>query len=210
MDDLDLDKGTRLLCNTSVASCSIGVNKPGLKRHSFVSNIMDQKETSAGGHDSCLALSMVHSCTTRSILEVDLKVGACAPSSMGGLNIKLIQAKGLQLSHDRLSSLHPVALMIPPMPDRPVGATYSLWKRIPCWATVMPRSLRVHASQSPDSTIYQAQSHHFAHARRFLCIFSTFCWSCWPVGGLDSALKIALMGHSPHRMFVQLSWVCSL
>ncbi|RAH60265.1 hypothetical protein BO85DRAFT_222254 [Aspergillus piperis CBS 112811] len=41
---------------------------------------------------------MVHSCTTRSILEDELKVGACAPSSMGGLNIKLIQVKGLQLS----------------------------------------------------------------------------------------------------------------
>lgn len=117
MDDLDLDKGTRLLCNTSVASCSIGVNRPGLKRHSFVSNIMDQKETSADGHDSCPVLSMVHSCTSRSILEVELKVGACVPSSMGGLNIKLIQAKGLQLSHDRLPSLHPVALMIPPMLD---------------------------------------------------------------------------------------------
>ncbi|PYH75004.1 uncharacterized protein BO88DRAFT_29617 [Aspergillus vadensis CBS 113365] len=101
MEDLDLDKGTRLLCNTSIASCSIGVNKPGLKRHSFafVSNIMDQKETSADGHDSCPVLSMVHSCTTRSILEDELKVGACAPSSMGGLNMKLIQAKGLQLSH---------------------------------------------------------------------------------------------------------------
>lgn len=52
MDDLDWDKGTRLLCNTSVASSSIGVNKPGMKHHSFVSNIMDQKETSADEHDS--------------------------------------------------------------------------------------------------------------------------------------------------------------
>ncbi|GAT23400.1 flavohemoglobin [Aspergillus luchuensis] len=120
MDDLDWDKGTRLLCNTSVASSSIGVNKPGMKHHSFVSNIMDQKETSADEHDSS-------------------------------------RPKDCSFHVDRLSSLHPVALMIPPMPERPVGAMYSLWKRMPCWDTAMPRSLRVHATQSPDSTTHQAQ-----------------------------------------------------
>lgn len=93
MDDLDLDKGTRLLCNTSVVSSPIGVNKPGWKRHSFVSNTLDQKETPADGHESCPVLSMVPFRILRSI-DDGLRVGACPPSSMGQSNSKVIQAKG--------------------------------------------------------------------------------------------------------------------
>ncbi|BCR93497.1 uncharacterized protein AKAW2_10544A [Aspergillus luchuensis] len=153
---------------------------------------------------------MVHSCTTRSILEDELKVGACAPSSMGGLNIKLIQAKGLQLSRGSV------------VVTASCGFDDSTNAREARWGNVF--SLEAHAllgyryasiSQSARNSIpgldYTSGSiTSFAHARRFLCMFSTFCCSCWSVGGLDSALRIALMGHSPHRLFVQLSWVCSL
>ncbi|RDH33383.1 hypothetical protein BDQ94DRAFT_35118 [Aspergillus welwitschiae] len=69
------------------------------------------------------------------------------------------------------------------------------------WATsytsISPECAHVSMSRLPYATVNSIQS---ANVQRWLCMFSTFLGSCRPVGSLDSALKIALIGYSPHRL----------